>query len=635
VNRTIGIDLGTTNSAGVVLMDGKMGMVPAPEGPTPHGKMVPSIVAFKPNGTIIVGKKAQEYSYLHPGRTVRWIKRQMGTDHTMVFDGKTYTPQEISSFILGKIKKDAEGYLGEEVNRAVITAPAYFNNNQRNATKEAGELAGFEVLRITSEPTAAALAYGLNLQGGDLKVAVIDLGSGTFDISILRITEGTFAVTSTSGDTQLGGKEMDDALLQHLVNEIHREHSVDANYSLSNLAILRDAAEEAKINLSYTDVAVINPGLTFEYETLFPKLNLTRSRLEGIVGGVVSRLDEPMTRALMDSNLSTNDIDRLVLVGGPTMMPIVRSHIKDFFGIEPEAGIDPMGVVATGAFIQASILNGEVKDLLLLDVTPLSLGIETSGGLFTRLITRNTTIPTTERQIFATAREGQQHMMIHVLQGERETARGNVSLGLFKMDEIPAAPCYEQDVEVTFSIDADGILHVSAEVLETGKQVAFTIEGTTELSENDLAKIIIDATRYESQDTRRREIARVVQNAEAVIYGARTAIQRVKGKLTEPERKEFVSTLDRLEFSLKTEKIDAIKNLTERLSELIEGLSRKVKIIERTTLLISPYLRDERRDEEKKMLITSLKRVEDAPYKEIDEEMYKLRAALLEIEGGG
>jgi molecular chaperone DnaK len=443
MGRTIGIDLGTTNSAGAVLKDGKIRLVPAAEGPTPYGKMFPSIVAFKENGEIVVGKTAKEYAYVNPERTVRWIKRKMGTNYTIEIDGYKYTAQEISALIIKKIKGDAETFLGEKIDKAVISAPAYFNNNQRNATKEAGEIAGLEVLRIVSEPTAASLAYGLDKIRKNLKIAVLDLGAGTFDVTILQMNNGIFKVISTNGDTHLGGKDMDDRILNYLVDEIEEKYGINLRGDQKNLNRLRDAGELAKIHLSSKRSTTIKNHLNIAGSEINPHIVLTRGKLEGLIRPELDRLLDPLKKALKDAGLQPQDVDKLVFVGGATRMPIVRRYFKVFFsGLEPEEGIDPMGIVAVGACVQASVLKGEIKDLLLLDVTPLSLGVETSGGIFTRLIKRNAVIPAEASMIFATEEDDQTSMVIHVLQGEREMTRDNVSLGLFKLDGIPPAPRY-------------------------------------------------------------------------------------------------------------------------------------------------------------------------------------------------
>ena len=587
MNRTIGIDLGTSNSAGVVLKDGKMRIVPSDEGPIPHGKMHPSVVAFKPNGETLVGKEAKEYAYYHPERVVRWIKRRMGTDYTFNIDGATFTPQEISAMILRKIKVDAERFIGERIDQAVITAPAYFNNNQRNATKEAGELAGFEVLRILSEPTAAALAYGLNFGDAGLKVAVLDLGAGTFDVTFLEMSRGVFNVLSTCGDTSLGGKDMDDAILDYLVAEVERKDSIDLSCEPLAMNILRDGAEEAKIKLSRSSRVSIDLMLPVESQNVRLRLVLTRSKLERLLSNLVDRLDEPIMRALDDSGLAENDIDRLVLVGGPTAMPVVRKSVQEIFGVKPEEGIDPMGVVATGAFVQASVLKGEISNMLLLDVIPLSLGIETTGGIFTRLINRNTTIPVEVARVFATEEDNQTSMMIHVLQGERETARGNTSLGLFKIEGIPGAPRFEQEVEVTFHVDANGVLRVLAKVLETGETVSVSIRSAKELSESDIVKMIIDATQFDAQDTMCGEAARIRQNAEAVLYGARNSVERFKDTLTEDERHRFIEASDRLELSMLTRETFRIEKCAAELAKLVEDFTLKARRLKRAKLLLS------------------------------------------------
>ena len=589
-------------------------------------------MAFKRNGEVLVGKGALEYSHSHPERVVRWIKRQMGTDYTVSIDGKSYTPQDISAFILRKLKTDAETYLGEAVDRAVITVPAYFNNNKRNATKKAGELAGFNVLRIISEPTAASLAYGLNLRG-EVKVAVADLGSGTFDVSILDIYNGVLNVISTSGDTHLGGKDMDDLLLRYVVDEIRDRYSLDVSSTPSNMAILRDAVEEMKVSLSTREHADIRPTLIVEGREVEPSFTLTRHRLEQIIKPIVSSMDAPMRRVLEDSRLTAGDIDRLVLVGGPTLMPIVRRRISDFFGIDPECGIDPMGIVATGAFIQASILDGEIRDLLLLDVTPLSLGMETSGGVFTRLIPRNTTIPVEERRIFTTAVDEQQNMMIHVLQGEREMAPDNASIGLFSIDGIPPSPRFEQEVEVTFALDEDGILHVKGEVLETSNQTSITIERPNEITLNELTNKIIEASQYQLLDETKLEMTRMRENAKAVLYGARQTAQRILDKLPYAERSEYIGALDKLEMALMGGNGADIRRQTGELKTLIEKTVENVRKLERAKLLGSTLTRKRHDDAGNERAVLP---VATNSHDGLDTTLDQLKEALLllEVEGG-
>lgn len=634
MNRTVGIDLGTTNSAGVVLKDGRMRIVPSEEGPTAHGKMFPSVVAFKPDGGIVVGKRALEYSYVHPERVVRWIKRKMGTDYTVSFSGMVYTPQEVSAIILKKIKRDAEKFIGETIGRAVIAAPAYFNNNQRNATREAGELAGFEVLRIMSEPTAAALSYGLNHEGRDMKVAVLDLGAGTFDITLLELTHDVFSVLSTSGDTLLGGKDMDDLVLEYLVQEIRRKYFVDVGLHPLCMSILREASEEAKIRLSQSRRVSINPELRLKGETLRPCLTLTRNGLGDLVGGLVDRMEEPLKRALEDAGLTPEDIDRLVLVGGPTKMPIVRRKIKEVFGIEPEEGIDPMSVVATGAFIQASMLNGEIRDMLLLDVVPLSLGLETSGGVFTRLIQRNTTIPTEVRHIFATEEDGQTSMMIHVLQGERSVAKGNTSLGLFRIDGIPPAPRFEQKAEITFCVDADGILTVSAEVLTSGDKITIPVRSVKELTQFDIAQRIIEATRFDNEDSRFVEEAHVRENAEALLFEARKVLESMEDSLTAQEEERYIEAIDMLTLSLRNRNISRIRKWATELSVMAKMLTSKAKTQKSMKLLVSTALGslEDTLNAEARQLLTSSNVTSAMPHEEVNELMRRVKGILLALE---
>jgi len=639
MGRTIGIDLGTTNSAAAVLKDGKIKLVPAAEGPTPYGKMFPSVVAFKEDGEIVVGKNAKVYAYLCPDRTVRWIKRQMGTNHTVDIDGYKYTPQEISALIIKKIVKDAEAYLREKIDKAVISAPAYFDHNQRNATKEAGEKASLEVLRIVSEPTAASLAYGLDKTGKRLKITVLDLGAGTFDVTILQMDNGIFKVISTSGDTHLGGKDIDDTVLNYLVEEIEEKHGITLNGDKKNLNRLRDAGEMAKILLSSKHSTIVKTQLNLDETKLNLRIVLTRNRLEELIQPGLNRLRTPLEQALTDSGLGPQDIDRLVLVGGPTRMPIVRKYFRDFFGLEPEEGIDPMGIVAVGAAVQASVLKGEIRDMLLLDVTPLSLGIETSGGVFTRLIKRNSTIPTERSMVFATEEDWQTSMMIHALQGEREMAKDNISLGFFRLDEIPSALRHEQEVEVTFQINADGLLKVSAEILETGKKETIEVSKTTDLSEEDVTRMIIEATRFNEIDEQRKKIAETLNRARSVIYGTEKSMEEIGIKMSEREKKKSEETLEKLKAALRARNVRRIRKYTDDLLAQMNGARIKVKKLTQAKMLVSSLnkrLADKISREETGRIEEAFKNLEGALYKDVVREMDKLKeiANLLEAEYG-
>lgn len=636
MGRTIGIDLGTTNSAAAVLKDGKVKLVPASEGATPYGKMFPSVVAFREDGQIIIGKNARAYAYIRPDRTIRWIKRRIGTDYAVEIDGHKYTSQEISALMIKKIKKDAETYLGEKIDKAVISTPAYFNNNQRNATKEAGEIAGLEVLRVISEPTAASLAYGLDRIGQNLKIVVLDLGSGTFDVTILQMSNGIFKVLSTSGDTHLGGKDMDDRILDYLVKEVEERYNVDVRNDQRILNKLRDAGELAKIHLSSRRSTTVKTQINIEGTEINPSIVLARDKLEELIKPELNRLQYPLGQALKDSGLGSQAIDKLVLVGGPTRMPMVRRYFKGFFSrLEPEKGIDPMGIVAVGACIQASVLEGEMRDMLLLDVTPLSLGVETSGGIFTRLIKRNTTIPTEACMVFATEEDDQTSMMIHVLQGEREMAKDNISLGLFKLDGILPAPRYEQKVEVTFKIDADGILGVSAEILETGKKETIKVLKSTALSGEEITRMIIEATKFNDLDEKRKEIIEIRCRAKNVIYEAKKVIEELIGKITEKEKWTLEETLGRLEGALNSSSAQKIKDYIAMLVEQTNGMAMKVKMVSQAKILafaVEKRLGDTAYSEERRKITETIKRLEEAPYRDTEKEMNKLREMITLLE---
>ncbi len=574
MSKIIGIDLGTSNSAAAVLIGGRPTIIPSAEGTSIGGKAFPSYVAFTKDGQVLVGEPAKRQSITNPEGTVQGIKRKMGTDYKVRVFGKEYSPEDISAQILRKIKTDAETYLADSVDKAVITVPAYFNDNQRQATKDAGTIAGLEVVRIINEPTAAALAFGLD-KVGEHKIMVFDLGGGTLDVTIMEIGEGVFEVLSTSGDTQLGGRDMDDRLTNYVLDRFKQESGVDLRGDSMAMQRLREAVEVAKIELS----SVLQTNLNLPYITADasgPKhlsMTIPRSKLEELVGDVLERCRGPMIQALNDSKLEKSDIGKIILVGGPTRMPMVQEFVKNFMGKDIERGVDPMECVATGAAIQAGVLGGEVKDLLLLDVTPLSLGIETLGAVTTKLIERNTTIPTRQSQIFTTAADNQTSVEVNVLQGERPMAKDNVSLGRFTLVGIPPAPRGIPQIEVTFDIDANGIIHVSAKDLATKKEQRITITAPHKLSKEEIDSKIRDAERFAADDLKRKEEIEVKNAAESLVYASEKMLKDA-GDIATPEQKEKIEKgISDLKNAQTGGDISEIKAKTESLQNAIYELS--------------------------------------------------------------
>ncbi len=566
--KIIGIDLGTTNSEAAVMRGDRPVIIPSAEGSTYGGKMFPSVVAFTKEGDVLAGEPAKRQAVLNPDGTILQIKRKMGTDATVQVDGKKYTPQEISSMILRKIKTDAEAFLGDEVKQAVITVPAYFNDNQRQATKDAGAIAGLEVQRLINEPTAAAFAYGLDKEG-EAKVAVLDLGGGTFDVTLMEIGEGVFEVVSTNGDTRLGGLDMDTAIIEYVIAGFKKKEGVDLKGDNNAMQRVRDAAEKAKIELSGTTTTSINlPFIAQRGEKpVHLEIELTRAKLEQLVEPVLTKTVGPIEQAFKDAKWKYQDVQHVILVGGPTRMPVVRDHFEKLIGRKAERGVDPMQCVAMGAAIQGGVLAGDVKDILLLDVTPLSLGVETLGAVFTRLIDRNTTIPVKKNQVFTTAQDGQTTVEIHVLQGERPMAGDNISLGRFHLTGIPPAPRGVPQIEVTYDIDASGILHVSAKDLGTGKEEKLTITAPQRLSDEEKDRMMKDAEKYAEQDRRRRELADTRNQADAMVYSTEKMLKEMGDKVSEATRKGVEEKLEDLKKAMETDDIQKLKEALESLSE--------------------------------------------------------------------
>ena len=572
--KIIGIDLGTSNSAAAVMEGGKPTIIPSAEGQTLSGKMFPSVVAFTKEGERLVGEPARRQAQMNPERTITAIKRKMGTTYKVKMDKKSYSPQEISAMVLQKIKADAEAFLGEKVTEAVITVPAYFNDSQRQATKDAGKIAGLEVKRLVNEPTAASLAYGLDKEEKELTIAVLDLGGGTFDVTIMEMGEGVFEVKSTSGDTQLGGTDMDNKIVDFIADEFKREQGMDIRKDNMAMQRLKEAAEKAKIELS----GVVNTNVNLPFITADssgPKhlsVNLSRAKLEDLIADVLDKLVSPIQQALDDAKITGKEVAKVILVGGPTRMPCVQKKFKEFFGKDAERGVDPMECVAIGAAIQAGVLSGEVKDLLLLDVTPLSLGIETLGNVFTRLIERNTTIPTRKSQIFSTATDNQPSVEIHVLQGEREMAMYNKTLGKFHLIGIPPAPRGIPQIEVTFNIDANGIVHVSAKDLGTGNEQDITITGSSTLKDSEIDGMVKEAEKHAEDDKIKKEEVDIKNQADSLIYATERAIKDMKDKLDESKKADTEKAIEELKETLKGTNIGEIKEKSENLSKVSQEL---------------------------------------------------------------
>ena len=573
MSKIIGIDLGTTNSCVAVFEGGEPVVIPNPEG----ARTTPSVVAFTKNGERLVGQVAKRQAITNPDHTVSSIKRKMGSDYKVTIDGKSYTPQEISAMILRKMKSDAEAYLGQPVDKAVITVPAYFTDAQRQATKDAGKIAGLDVLRIINEPTAAALAYGVD-KDKDGKIMVFDLGGGTFDVSLLEISDGVFEVLATAGNNHLGGDDFDQRIIDWMADSFKAEHGIDVRGDKMVLQRLKEAAEKAKIELSGMTSTNINlPFLTatasgpVHFET-----TLTRAKFNELTADLVDATMQPTRQVLSDAGLKPSDVDKVLLVGGSTRIPAVQEAVKKFMGKDPFKGINPDECVAIGAAIQGGVLGGDVKDLLLLDVTPLSLGIETLGGVFNRIIDRNTTIPVKKSQVYSTAANNQTSVEIHVLQGEREMAAGNTTLGKFTLDGIPAAPRGVPQIEVTFDIDANGIVNVSAKDLGTGREQHITITSSSNMSKEDIDRAVKDAEKFAEEDKKQKEAVETKNQAENLVFQSEKSLEDIGDKLPESDKADVRAALETLKSTLKDGTTEQIKNDTEALEKAFAKLSEKL-----------------------------------------------------------
>jgi molecular chaperone DnaK len=616
IERIIGIDLGTTNSAAAVIIGGKPTIIPSAEGATVSGKMFPSVVAFTKDGQLLVGEPARRQAITNPEGTIREIKRKMGTDYKVKIFGKEYTPQQISALILQKIIRDSESYLGEKITKAVITVPAHFNDNQRQATIDAGEIAGLKVTRIVNEPTAAALAYGLDKSDQEMKILVFSFGGGTNDTTIMDFGGGVFQVLATSGDTKTGGTDLDKAVMDYAISEFKRETGIDLNKDEKALARLKDASETAKIELSNlitTDIDL--PYITSD--ATGPKnlhLTLTRAKLEQLTRPIVEKIREPILRTLSETKLTQVQIDKIILMGGQTKMPLVQQFIEDIIGKKPERGIDPMECVAIGAAIQGGVLTGEISDIVLLDVTPLSLGIETLGGVFTKIIERNTTIPVKQSQTFSTAADSQTAVTVHVLQGERSMSKDNISLGQFNLTNIPPAPRGVPQIDVTFDINADGVLNVSAKDLGTRNKVGIKITASTKLSKTEKDRMIKEAEQFAEQDKRIKKEAEIRNTADSLIYSTEKTLNDLSDKIAVEQKTTIQEAIQGLKDSLKSgglaeisAKVEELKRLAEEMGKAVYRQAASEKTQQQTNQETPPS------DEQQK------KKTVDAEYKVVDE----------------